>query len=186
MPSRPRELHPEPLTDPDLNLSIHPARAIARGLPASTERGAPPDMQKALASGMTVGPNQRRWPAPFAPVPLQDLRHYYEAVRPSPVHRYFRSRGFSRLHLFPWHHRQGSHVPYQSLIELRAAYTPDAARSVSGHRPSLSWKVGQPPVSTSSNPFSTLRRQFACAHLSRPCLSGSSSRRFRDAHDLGF
>jgi len=26
-PSRPGEFHPEPLTDPDLNLSIHPARA---------------------------------------------------------------------------------------------------------------------------------------------------------------
>ncbi len=118
------------LTDPDLNLSIHPARAIARSLPASTERGAPP--------GRPVGPNQRRWPAPFAPAPLQDLRHYYKAVRPSPVHRYFRPRGCSRLLLFPWHHRQGTHVPYQSLIELRAAYTPGAARSVSGHRPSSS------------------------------------------------
>jgi hypothetical protein len=29
MPSRPGEFHPEPLTDPDVNLSIHPARAIA-------------------------------------------------------------------------------------------------------------------------------------------------------------
>ena len=28
-PSRPGELHPEPLTDPDLTLSRHPARAIA-------------------------------------------------------------------------------------------------------------------------------------------------------------
>jgi hypothetical protein len=32
-PSRPGEFHPEPLTDPDLNLSIHPARAIDEGLP---------------------------------------------------------------------------------------------------------------------------------------------------------
>ena len=29
-----------------------------------------------------------------------------------------------------------THVPYDSLVELRAAYTPDAARSVSGHPPS--------------------------------------------------
>jgi len=28
VPSRPREFHPEPLTDPDLILSHHPARAI--------------------------------------------------------------------------------------------------------------------------------------------------------------
>ena len=37
-PSRPREFHPEPLTDPDLILSHHPAPAIARRLPPSTER----------------------------------------------------------------------------------------------------------------------------------------------------
>ncbi|MGE3915995.1 MAG: transposase [Hyphomicrobiaceae bacterium] len=42
----------------------------------------------------------------------------------------------SRLRLFPCHHRPGSHVPHQSLIELRAAHTPDVARPVSGHRPS--------------------------------------------------
>src|SRR6202022_1949970 len=33
LPSRPGELHPEPLTDPDLTLSRHPARATARRLP---------------------------------------------------------------------------------------------------------------------------------------------------------
>ena len=30
MPGRPREFHPEPPTDPDVNLSIHPARATPR------------------------------------------------------------------------------------------------------------------------------------------------------------
>jgi hypothetical protein len=38
--------------------------------------------------------------------------------------------------LFPWHRRPGSHVPYESLIELRAASMPDAAWAVSGHPPS--------------------------------------------------
>jgi len=37
MPSRPGEFHPEPLTDPYVNLSIHTARAIARRLPPSAE-----------------------------------------------------------------------------------------------------------------------------------------------------
>jgi hypothetical protein len=74
----------------------------------------------------------RRWPAPFAPAPLQDLHCYYEAVRPSPAHRYFRPRGFSHLRLFPWHRRQGSHVPCKSLAGLRAAYTPAAVPAVSG------------------------------------------------------
>ena len=90
------------------------------------------------------------------------------------------------MRLFPWHRRPGSHVPYQSLIELRAAYTPDAARSVSGHPPSLSRGKGHPAVLTSPNPLSTLQRQFACARLSRSCLPGSSSRRFRNAHYRGF
>src|SRR5439155_25453790 len=35
LPSRPGEFHPEPLTEPDLTLSRHPARATARRLPPS-------------------------------------------------------------------------------------------------------------------------------------------------------
>ncbi len=38
MPSRPGEFHPEPLTDPDVILSHHPAHAIARRLPPSAEQ----------------------------------------------------------------------------------------------------------------------------------------------------
>ena len=41
-PSRPGEFHPEPLTDPDLTLSRHPARATARRLPPSIEYWVPP------------------------------------------------------------------------------------------------------------------------------------------------
>src|SRR5208283_4198389 len=37
LPIRPGEFHPEPLTEPDLILSHHPARAIARRLPPSAE-----------------------------------------------------------------------------------------------------------------------------------------------------
>ena len=37
LPSRPGESHPEPLTDPDLTLSRHPARATERRLPPSAE-----------------------------------------------------------------------------------------------------------------------------------------------------
>src|SRR5882672_3221053 len=37
-PSRPREFHPEPLTDPDVTLSRHPARATAGRLPPSVAR----------------------------------------------------------------------------------------------------------------------------------------------------
>src|SRR5258705_8417773 len=64
MPSRPGEFHPEPLTDPDLTLSRHPARAIARRLPPSIEYRVPPGV------GWTQHQLTRakwRWPAPFAP-----------------------------------------------------------------------------------------------------------------------
>jgi len=40
---------------------------------------------------------------------------YYEAVRPSLAHRYFRPRGWNHLRLFPCHRGPGSHVPYRSL-----------------------------------------------------------------------
>jgi hypothetical protein len=36
-PGRPGELHPEPPTDPDVNLAIHPARATQRTLPPSSK-----------------------------------------------------------------------------------------------------------------------------------------------------
>src|SRR5262245_11635916 len=78
-----------------------------------------------------------------------------------------RPRGWSRLRLFPWHRRPGSHVPYKSQIELRAAYMPDAAWAVSVHPPSSSRKMGQPPVLASSNRISTLLQRFACARLSQ-------------------
>src|SRR4029077_4640558 len=39
MPSRPGELHPESLTDPDVILSHHPARATMRRLPPSVMIG---------------------------------------------------------------------------------------------------------------------------------------------------
>jgi hypothetical protein len=59
--------------------------------------------------------------------PDTGITPHYGAVRPYPAHRYFRPHGVSRLCLSPWHRRVGSHVPYKSLVELRAAYMPDAA-----------------------------------------------------------
>ena len=38
----------------------------------------------------------------------------------------------SPLAPFPLHRRPSSHVPYESLVELHAAYMPDAVRAVSG------------------------------------------------------
>src|SRR5215468_2500481 len=42
LPSRPGEFHPESLTDPDVILSHHPARATKRRLPPSVDYRVPP------------------------------------------------------------------------------------------------------------------------------------------------
>src|SRR5467141_3083567 len=87
LPSRPGEFHPEPLTDPYVNLSIHTARVIARRLPPSAE-----------PSGSSrydpVGPSSTAMTCPLCSTGITPLRHYYEAVRPSPAHR---PRGWRRL-----------------------------------------------------------------------------------------
>jgi hypothetical protein len=114
---------------PDVILSRHPARATARRLPPSVEIAGSSRFDP-------VGPRSTAMTHPLRSMGITPLHHYYEAVRPSPAHRYFQPHGWSRLCFFPWHRRPGSHVPYKSLVELRAAYTPDAARSVSGHPPS--------------------------------------------------
>src|SRR3979411_3130719 len=154
--------------DPDVTLSRHPARATARRLPPSAEPSGSSRFDP-------VGPSSTAMTRPLRSTGITPLHHYYGAVRPSPAHRYFRPRGWSRLRLFPWHRRPGSHVPYKSQIELRAAYMPDAAWAVSVHPPSLSRKVGQPPVLTSPNPILTLPKRFACARLSQSYLPESCS-----------
>jgi len=106
--------------------------------------------------------------SPFGPAPLQSLRPYYGLLRPCASHRYSDPRGLSRLRSLPLHRGTGSHVPYKSLVELRAAYMPDAARAGFRVLPSWSRRKGHPPVLTSSNPLSTVHRRFACARLSQP------------------
>ena len=52
LPSRPGEFHPKPLTDPDLTLSRHPARA--------TERRLPPPVENWSSSCCQLAHSQRR------------------------------------------------------------------------------------------------------------------------------
>jgi hypothetical protein len=73
-PSRPGELHPEPLTDPDMTLSRHPARAVRERLS--------PFIQVGGFLPLPVDPTWIGPPTPFAPLRLQQLRHYCEVVRP--------------------------------------------------------------------------------------------------------
>jgi hypothetical protein len=106
MPSRPGEFHPEPLTDPDLTLSRHPARATARRLPPSIEYGFLPLPVDPISKAMTrslrstgISPLQRYKETDSPPQLDSDdaamayerfircgsakpVANYYEAVRP--------------------------------------------------------------------------------------------------------
>ena len=74
----PGEFHPEPLTDPDVNLSIHSG---------SCHRTEAPPSADVLGSSQfdPVGPSQRRSPAPFAPRALPRFITTTGQCAPSPV-----------------------------------------------------------------------------------------------------
>ena len=61
--------------------------------------------------------------APFAPVPLQNVQHYYETIRPCA--RYWYSRLITSFSLNT--RTTGSHVPYIRLRSVRAISIPAAA-----------------------------------------------------------
>jgi hypothetical protein len=69
VPSRPGEFHPEPLTEPDLTLSRHPARATARRLPPSIDIGFLP---------LPVDPRQMAMTRSLRSTGITPLHHYKE------------------------------------------------------------------------------------------------------------
>src|ERR1700722_15269869 len=75
MPSRPGEFHPEPLTDPDLILSHHPARAIARRLPPSAEHSGSSRFDP-------VGPSSTAMTCPLCSTGITPLHRYYGGSPP--------------------------------------------------------------------------------------------------------
>jgi hypothetical protein len=79
LPGRPAELHPEPPTDPDMNLSIHPARATLRR-PA-------PSARTRSSSGFPIDSIPTWVTCSLHSTGITPLPRYYEAVHPWPVHR---------------------------------------------------------------------------------------------------
>jgi len=70
----------------------------------------------------------------------------------------------------------GSHVPYKSLIRLRAAYMPDVARAVFRTAPELIPEARRPSGFDITFGISTRHQQFAFARLSGSYLTGLRSR----------
>src|SRR5215468_12500194 len=126
MPSRPGEFHPEPLTDPDVNLSIHPARVTARRLPPSAERSGSSRFDP-------VGPSSTAMTCPLAP---RALTRFNATTRQSAPLRRIGTFGLAvgaacafSLGI------AGQVLTFRTTAWSRFAlpYTPDAARSASGH-----------------------------------------------------
>lgn len=57
-------------------------------------------------------------------MPITTLRRYYEWIRPTCVHLYFRPCRFCGLRLFDWHHAYGSQVARNRLMCAPAVSTP--------------------------------------------------------------
>jgi hypothetical protein len=105
-PSRPGEFHPEPLTEPDVNLSIHTARATHRRLPPSAETNR---VHPAQAVDPSISPT--RVTCSLRSTGITPLHRYYEAVRPCWDASVLSASRVLRLCLFPYHRPAGSQVP---------------------------------------------------------------------------
>src|SRR5215212_3483689 len=112
--------------------------------------------------------------SPFGPVPLQNLPPSYELLRPCAPHRYSDPCGLSRLDVSLCIGATGSHVPYESLIRLRAADMPDVARAVFRTALELIPEAGRPSGFDIIFGISTRHQQFAFARLSGSYLTGLS------------
>ena len=109
----------------------------------------------------------------FDPAPLQNLPLYYEPLRPCAPHRYSDPCGSSRSDVSLCIGATGSHVPYKSLVRLRAAYMPDVARAVFRTAPGLIPGARRPPGFDIAFGIWTPHQRFACARLSGSHLTGS-------------
>src|ERR1700747_716711 len=111
--------------------------------------------------------------SPFDPAPLQSFPLSYELLRPCAPHRYSDPCGSSHSDVSLCIGTTGSHVPYKSLIRLRAAYVPDVTRAVFRTAPELIPGARRPPGFDIAYGISTLHQRFACARLSGSHLTGS-------------
>src|SRR6266853_3293464 len=103
---------------------------------------------------------------PLRSTGITPLHHYYEAVRPSPAHRYFRPRGWSRLCLVWGFFCQGvsarRRIFYPSPVSLFDPKSPFLRPDPRFARPS---RAGAVKVGRRTN-------LVACSALARPHLDG--------------
>jgi hypothetical protein len=145
-PSRPGELHPEPLTGPDVSLSTYPARATFEGCRLPPRPAGSSCCQLTLID-LHAG---RLLPSLHGNYPASPL------LRSSPplvCASVLSASRFCRLCLFPYHRKPGSQVPYESPDWSHASCTPDIAWPVSRFPPDCSRNWQATPVLMSSLVF---------------------------------
>ena len=150
-PSRPGELHPEPLTGPDVSLSTYPARATFEGCrrpprPAGSSCCQLPRIDL-HAGGLP--------PSLHGNYPASTLLRSSPPLACASV---LSASRFHRLCLFPYHRKPGSQVPYESPDWSHASCTPDIAWPVSRFPPDCSRSGEATPVLMSSMVFRCVLR----------------------------
>jgi hypothetical protein len=159
-PGRPGEFHPEPPTDPDVNLSIHPARATPRK-PTGFRQDS--EFLRLLVDSILTWMTR-----PLRSSPITSLLRSYESVRPSAPHRYPRLAVFAAWASPFASERLVPAVPRDSLHPLHAPSTPVAVRSVIRHPADLSQVNHTTLVSTTLEFLTTrLRRVHFRSSLGR-------------------
>ena len=145
-PSRPTELHREPLTGPDVSLSTYPARTTYEGC-----RLPPRPVGSSCCQLTRIDLNAGRLPPSLhGNYPASSLLRSSPPLACASV---LSASRFSRLCLFPYHRKPSSQVPYESLDWSHASCTPDIAWPVSRYPPSCSRSWEATPVSMPSMVF---------------------------------
>jgi hypothetical protein len=112
---------------------------------------------------------------PLRSTPVQGFPRSYGLLRPLPPHLYFRPRGVAACDFSIAIGGEGSHVPYQSLCEVHAAFMPVTIWSVIRSLPDLSQANDSLLVSMDVPTLSTLHQRFTCVRLPHPHLTESCS-----------
>jgi hypothetical protein len=112
---------------------------------------------------------------PLGSAPFRWLLRYSGLLRPLPPLLYFRPRGVSACDFSIRIGGEGSHVPYQSLCKVHAAFMPVTIGSVIRLLPDLSQANDSLLVLMDVPTLSTLCQRFTCVRLPYTHLTESCS-----------
>ena len=176
-PSGPGEFHPRPLTDPDVTVSGHPARATPRR-PAGRPRTPTGSSRCRLARRRRAGDPPPSLPGSY---PSSSLLRGGPPLTGASVLSASRVR---RLRLFPWHHRQGSHVLPGTQAGVMSPLRRTPPGQSTGSRQAAPRAYLRPWFWRRRCPFDVSSGIRFRSSLQPP--PDGCSRLFPDAHDRGF